>query len=185
MLDVMTILGRYFEGDGLNVVAVHGHAVAKLAVAVGRTVSLSDDECGFIEEAAILHDIGVCKVAAPDIGGLGSHAYIMHGVLGREILEHEGLPRHALVCERHIGVGLTLADIAGQQLPLPSRDMAPRSAAEEIICFADLFFSKKPGRLEQRKTPERVREGLSRFGRDKLQIFDSWMGRFGAVLRQG
>jgi len=185
MLDEMAILDRYFEEGGLNIMATHGRVVAELAVAVGRKVSLSDDECKFIREAAILHDIGVCRVAAPEIGAMGPHPYIMHGVLGREILEREGLPRHALVCERHIGVGLTIADIAGQQLPLPHRDMAPRTTAEEIVCFSDLFFSKKPGRLEQRKSPERIREKLSCFGQDKLQIFDAWMERFGAVLRQG
>jgi uncharacterized protein len=185
MLDTIGVLGRYFEGEALATVITHGRVVADLALAVGRKAALPDEECDFISEAAMLHDIGVCRVAAPEIGALGPHPYIMHGVLGREILEREGLPRHALVCERHIGVGLTIIDIVGQHLPLPCRDMAPRTTTEEIICFADLFFSKKPGRLEQRKSPERVREKLSCFGQDKLQIFDTWMGRFGAALQAG
>jgi uncharacterized protein len=183
MLDVIGILGRYFEGEALATVVTHGRVVADLALAVGREASLSGEECIFIGEAAILHDIGVCRVAAPEIGALGLHPYIMHGILGREILEREGLPRHALVCERHIGVGLTITDIVDRQLPLPCRDMAPSTTAEEIICFADLFFSKKPGRLEQRRSVERVREKLSFFGRDKVQIFDIWMVRYGAALR--
>ncbi|WP_240731874.1 HD domain-containing protein [Geobacter sp. FeAm09] len=178
----MALLGRYFEGEGLEIAATHGRAVAELALAVGREVALAPDECAFIQEAAMLHDIGVCRVAAPGIGALGVHPYIMHGILGREILEREGLPRHALVCERHIGVGLTARDIADQKLPLPPRDMVPRTTAEEIICFADLFFSKNPGRLTLRTPPERVREKLSGFGQDKLQIFDAWLERFGAAL---
>jgi uncharacterized protein len=185
MLDVIGILGRYFEGEALATVATHGRAVADLALAVGREALLPGEEYAFIEEAAILHDIGVCRVAAPEIGALGPHPYIMHGILGREILDCEGLPRHALVCERHIGVGLTITDIIDRQLPLPCRDMTPRTSAEEIICFADLFFSKKPGRLEQRKPAEQVREKLSLFGPDKVQIFDTWMARFGAALRAG
>jgi uncharacterized protein len=185
MLDVIGILGKYFEGEALANVATHGRVVADLALAVGREASLPGEECTFIEEAAILHDIGVCRVAAPEIGALGHHPYIMHGILGREILEREGLRRHSLVCERHIGVGLTINDIIVQQLPLPCRDMAPRTTAEEIICFADLFFSKKPGRLEHRKPAEQVREKLSFFGQDKVQIFDTWMVRFGAALRVG
>jgi uncharacterized protein len=183
MLDVIGILGRYFDGEALATMATHGRVVADLALAVGREASLPGEECAFIEEAAILHDIGVCMVAAPEIGALGPHPYIMHGIMGREILEREGLPRHALVCERHIGVGLTITDIIDRQLPLPCRDMTPRTTAEEIICFADLFFSKKPGRLEQRKPAEQVREKLSFFGQDKVQIFDTWMVRFGAALR--
>ncbi|KAB0668593.1 phosphohydrolase [Oryzomonas sagensis] len=185
MVDVMAMLGRYFEGAGLEIVATHGRVVAELALAVGHVAALSPEECTFIQEAAMLHDIGVCRVSAPGIGALGTHPYIMHGILGREILEREGLPQHALVCERHIGVGLTIKDIADQQLPLPPRDMAPRTTAEEIICFADLFFSKKPDRLSHRAPPERVREKLSGFGKDKLQIFDAWMARFGAALRVG
>jgi uncharacterized protein len=183
MLDVIGIMGKYFEGEALANVAIHGRMVADLALAVAREASLPGEECAFIEEAAMLHDIGVCGVAAPDIGALGPHPYIMHGILGREILEREGLPRHALVCERHIGVGLTITDIIDRQLPLPCRDMTPRTIAEEIICFADLFFSKKPGRLEHRKSAKQVREKLSHFGQDKVQIFDTWMARFGAALR--
>lgn len=184
MTDVVALLGRYFDGEALKTVITHGRVVGELALAVAREASLSDRECRFIWEAAILHDIGVCRVAAPEIGMVGLHPYIMHGVLGREILEQEGLPQHALVCERHIGVGLTISDIVDQQLPLPCRDMSPRTAAEEIICFADLFFSKKPAKLEQRKSPELIRKKLACFGQNKLQIFDAWMERFGTALRQ-
>jgi len=185
MSDMIGILGKYFEGEALAIVVTHGRMVADLALAVAREASLPDEECGFIGEAALLHDIGVCGVCAPGIGALGSHPYIMHGILGREILEREGLPRHALVCERHIGVGLTITDIVDRKLPLPCRDMAPRTTAEEIICFADLFFSKKPGRLEQRKSAEQVREKLFSFGTEKVQIFDNWMMRYGSALGTG
>lgn len=183
-LDAIAILGRYFEGEALQVLVTHGRAVAGLSLAVARTLALPEEEIGFITEAAMLHDIGVCRVEAPGLGLHGGHPYIMHGILGREILEGEGLPRHALVCERHIGVGLSVADIVGQRLPLPLRDMMPVSISEEIICFADLFFSKKPGRLEQRKPAGRVREKLAGFGGEKVQIFDVWMKRFGAALCQ-
>ncbi len=56
----------------------------------------AEDDRLFIEEAALLHDIGVCQVHAPGLGLHGRHPYIMHGVLGREILEREGYPLHAL-----------------------------------------------------------------------------------------
>jgi uncharacterized protein len=181
-VDLIAILERYFEGQALEVAVIHGRAVAGLAHSVARLLALPEAEIRFVHEAAMLHDIGVCRVVAAGIGLHGEHPYIMHGILGREILEAEGLPQHALVCERHIGVGLTIDDIITQQLPLPVRDMTPQTVSEEIICFADLFFSKKPGSLEQRKPVDHVRAKLAAFGTGKVQIFDSWMLRFGAAL---
>lgn len=179
---MIAILEKYLAGQVLEVVVTHGRVVAGLAHSVGRTLGLPDTEMRFLEEAAMLHDIGVCRVDAAKIGVHGEHPYIMHGILGREILEAEGLPLHALVCERHIGVGLTIDDIVTQKLPLPLRDMNPQTISEEIICFADLFFSKKLGMLEQRKSVDRVRSKLAGFGAGKVQIFDSWLARFGGAL---
>lgn len=179
---MIAIMEKYLAGQALEVAVTHGRVVASLAQAVGSALELPGEEVRFIEEAAMLHDIGICRVDAAKIGMHGEHPYIMHGVLGREILESEGLPRHALVCERHIGVGLTIDDIIMQRLPLPLRDMTPQTVSEEIICFADLFYSKKIGMLEQRKTVEKVRAKLAGFGAGKIQIFDSWMSRFGAAL---
>jgi len=182
VVDAYVILRRYFAGEALEVIVTHGRVVTDLALAVGRGLALPDNELRFIGEAAMLHDIGICRVEAAGVGLHGEHPYIMHGILGREILEGEGLPLHALVCERHIGVGLSVADIVTQGLPLPLRDMSPTTLAEEIICFADLFFSKRPGKLERRKPVEKVRVKLAGFGGDKVQIFDSWLKRFGEAL---
>jgi uncharacterized protein len=176
------LLGRYFEGDALAVIAGHGRAVAGLALNVCHLLGLAEEECRFVEEAALLHDIGVCRTRAPKIGLEAGFPYIMHGIIGREILEQEGFPRHALVCERHIGVGITVKDIVRQGLPLPQRDMTPLSLPEQIICFADLFYSKSPGRLTLQKPPEQVRKKLAGFGGNKVRIFASWMGQFGAAL---
>jgi uncharacterized protein len=176
------LLGRYFEGEALAIICGHGRAVAGLALRVCHLLNLPEEECRFVEEAALLHDIGVCRVQAPGIGLEVGFPYIMHGIIGREILEGEGLPRHALVCERHIGVGLTLKDIVRQNLPLPQRNMSPVSLPEQIICFADLFYSKSPGRIRIQKSAEQVRKKLAGFGGNKVQIFESWMERFGAAL---
>lgn len=177
------LLAKYFKGEALAAICTHGHVVAELAVSVCRHLGQPEEECRFVEEAALLHDIGVCRTTAPAIGLEVGFPYIMHGIIGREILEGEGLPRHGLVCERHIGVGLTVEDIIRQQLPLPQRDMSPVSVAEQIICFADLFYSKSPGKLLQRKSPEKVRSKLAAFGDAKALIFDQWMESFGAVLQ--
>jgi len=185
MLDTIAMLERYFCGTSLQVIIDHGRAVAGLAGTIGRELVLPDDDLNFIEEAAMLHDIGVCRVRAVDMGLYGEFPYIMHGILGREILEAQGLPLHALVCERHIGVGLSVDDIVSQQLPLPQRAMMPVSVPEQVICFADLFYSKNLGKLDQRKSVAHVRNKLARFGNEKLQIFDTWCERFGTVFQPG
>jgi uncharacterized protein len=172
------LLSRYLKGTPLDIVHEHSRHVAALAVAIADRLALSKDDRHFIEEAALLHDIGVCQVHAPDLGLHGPHPYITHGIHGREILDREGFPLHALVCERHTGVGLTVEDIVRQNLPLPQRDMCPQSLAEEIICFSDLFYSKKPGRLAERTSVEKVRKKLLLFGEEKVEIFDSWLARF-------
>lgn len=140
-----------------------------------RHPELGADEA-FIEEAAMLHDIGIVGVDAPAIACSGTEPYIRHGILGAEILRQEGMERHALVCERHTGTGLTLQQIVDQQLPLPHRDMQPQSIEEQIICFADKFFSKT--RLDTEKSVEQARRSLEKFGAEGLVKFDAWCERF-------
>lgn len=166
----------------MDVVVAHSRSVSGLASSICHSLQLSEHEALFVEQAAMLHDIGVCRVNAPDLSLFGKAQYIKHGIFGREILEAEGLYQHALVCERHIGVGLTVEDIVSQGLDLPLRDMTPQTLPEQIVCFADLFYSKKPGKVKQRKTVAEVRKGLSRFGEEKSLIFDSWLLRFGPAL---
>jgi uncharacterized protein len=172
------LLSRYLEGEPFRIVLEHSRHVADLALEVADRLEVTGDDRTFIEEAALLHDIGVCQVHAPELGLHGRNPYIMHGVLGRAILEKEGYPLHGLVCERHTGVGLTCDDITRQNLPLPHRDMCPQSLPEQIVCFADLFYSKKPGRLDQRKTVAKVRKKLLPFGADKVAVFDVWLAKF-------
>lgn len=173
-----SLLARYLEGESFRIVLEHSRLVARFALDVSAHLGLSVSDIQFIEEAALLHDIGVSQVNAPELSLKGEHPYILHGVLGRAILEKEGYPEHALICERHTGVGLTVEDIMKQNLPLPHRDMCPVSLHEQIICFTDLFYSKNPARLSDRKTAEQVRKSLRVFGEDKIQIFDGWLKRF-------
>lgn len=180
MLALRELLQRYCTPQTVDILMIHGKMVAGKALEVCGHLNLDTDSRKLVLEAAYLHDIGVCLTSAPEIGCTGTEPYIRHGVLGREILEAEGLPLHALICERHTGVGLTVEDIDRQKLPLPRRDMTPHSLAERVICFSDLFFSKNPERLEHEKSVEKVRKGLARYGATKVAIFDSWLAEFGA-----
>ena len=157
----------------------HGREVAELATAVAMRLSRSREvDVGLVNEAAWLHDIGIGLTKTPRLGCSGTAPYLAHGVLGAKLLRAAGLPRHALVCERHIGVGLSITDIDRQQLPLPRRDMCPQSVEEEIVAYADLFYSKRPDGLGGPRSADEVRTKLSRFGADKVAVFERWHARF-------
>ena len=136
-----------------HILLVHSRSVTDKALALAKKHPELDLDLNFIEEAAMLHDIGIFLTDAPDIQCFGTHPYICHGYLGADLVRKEGFPRHALVCERHTGAGLSLQDIEEQNLPVPHRDMLPVSLEEEIICFADKFFSKT--KLDKEKSLER------------------------------
>lgn len=175
------LLAKYFEPGALPLMLTHSRLVARKALwAASNYRESSGLDLEFINEAAQLHDIGVAMTNAPSLGCHGRAPYILHGILGREILEKEGLPRHALVCERHIGVGLTVEDIIGQNLPLPHRDMVPLTIEEKIVAFADLFYSKNPSTLGVEKGLTRIREDLARFGAQKVVVFNEWLKEFAA-----
>ncbi len=147
--------------------------IAKHLISQGVSVDLR-----FISEAAMLHDIGMILTKTPELGCTGKGPYIQHGINGKEILEREGLFKHARVCERHIGVGLTAEEITKQHLPLPARDMNPETLEEQIICYADLFFSKGVKNRNLEKTPKAIRDKLKKYGHNKVKIFDQWRQNF-------
>ena len=171
MIDYDKIIDKYYDSDSRlrTILTVHSRLVADKALRCAAARRL-DVDLKFIEEAAMLHDIGIFRCNAPDIFCHGDLPYICHGVEGRRILEAEGLPRHALVCERHTGSGLTVDDIIRQNLPLPHRDMTPRSEEEQLICYADNFFSKS-GDITSEKPIEKVMTSLARHGEQTLDRF--------------
>ncbi len=57
--------------------------------------------------------------------------------------------------------------------------MIPVSIEEQIICFADKFFSKNSDFLLKEKPLERVRTYISKFGKDNVKKFDEWVKIFG------
>ena len=130
----------------------------------------------FVEDGALLHDIGIFLTDADGICCYGDKPYICHGSLGAELMRREGYERHALVCERHTGAGLSLQQIIAQQLPVPHREMVPVSLEEQVICFADKFFSKT--HLDREKSVEKARRSLERYGQEGLDRFDHWCRLF-------
>ena len=177
----LALIHKYYAPGSLacRVLVEHSRCVQAKALAAARCVRHLRPDVAFIRDAAMLHDIGIFLTDAPDIGCTGTEPYIRHGVLGCELLRAEGLGDIALVCERHTGTGLSVDDIRSQSLPLPMRDMQPVSLEEQIVCYADNFYSKRLDSLKKERTPAEVLARLAKFGPDKVARFREWHVRFG------
>ena len=182
MINCNEIIGRYYQPATPlhHILITHSVQVAQLADSLCQRLldAGTPIDADFVHEAAMLHDIGIIKVNAPSIHCNGTEPYICHGIQGRKMLESLGLFRHAMVCERHTGAGLSLQEIIAQQLPLPHRDMLPLSIEEKLVCYADKFFSKTH-LSEPPKPMSRVREQMLRFGADSLDRFNAMASLFG------
>lgn len=177
-MDPLEIIDKYYPDDNSlkQILLKHSSDVAAKAVDIADMHPELNLDRDFLYEAAMLHDIGIFLTDAPGIYCTGGEPYIAHGYLGADLLRQEGYPRHALVCERHTGAGLSLDDIISQQLPIPQREMLPISMEEQVICFADKFFSKSHS--DKEKTVEKARKALSKYGEDGLRRFDRWCRMF-------
>jgi uncharacterized protein len=177
----VAIIKKYYaeESVAYNYLYQHSLAVAELAVEIAKNHPEFHPDIVFVHTSALLHDIGIFMTNAPKIGCHGEHPYLAHGYLGRELLEKEGYPEHALICERHVGVGINKDDVINNNLPLPARDMMPVSVEEEIVCYADKYFSKNADRLFTPKSPDKILKKLAKHGADKPAIFKSLMKKYG------
>jgi len=183
-LNPLEIIEKFYAAGSRTFVLLvrHGMAVAQKAVTIagGRTAPLNPD-MEFLQEAAMLHDIGIFLTDSRNLVCIGSHPDVRHGYLGNQILSELGFPRHGRVCECHVGVGISAEVIRRFGLPLPERDLLPVTLEEEILCYADKFHSKN-GRPEGRvKTFEEIENSLKMLGVSHLNRFREWAYRFEGV----
>ncbi len=178
-MNPLNIINKYYtEGSPLWVTLTeHSKAVRNKALDIVANHPELKADARFVSEACMLHDIGIYLTHAPDLHCYGSFSYICHGYLGRELLEKEGYPLHALVCERHTGTGLSMNDIQEQQLPIPLRDMLPLSIEEQIICFADKFYSKSRA-LNKPKSIDKIIQSMRKHGEYQVIQFEKWCELF-------
>lgn len=163
-MDYQAIIDKYYPADDelRRVLLLHSRQVADRCLAIVRKHRELPVDVQFLEEAAMLHDIGIFRCDAPSIHCHGTEPYIRHGVIGGELLRQEGFPYHARVCERHTGTGL------------PGYE--PETLEEELVCYADKFYSKSQ--------PDHVRsvletaESLEKFGHEGVEKFLRWAERF-------
>ncbi len=177
-MNITALIDKYYkDNDELRTILIrHSEDVANRALQIADRhpeLKLNRD---FLYEAGMLHDIGIIRTDAKGIKCFGTEPYIRHGVIGAEMLRNEGLPRHARVCERHTGAGITLKQIKEQHLPLPEQDFLPETMEEKVICYADKFYSKS--HLERVRTVEQAVKSLSKYGQDGVSRFMEWFNLF-------
>ena len=172
------LIDKYYPEDNelRHILINHSQSVARKALQIVSSHPELHLDAQFVEEAAMLHDLGIFRTDAPGIQCFGSEPYICHGRLGAEILRKEGYERHARVCERHTGAGITCKEIIAQGLPLPHQDFLPETMEEKVICYADKFFSKT--HLDQEKSIEKAEKSLAKFGEDGVMRFREWERMF-------
>ncbi|MDR0843571.1 MAG: HDIG domain-containing protein [Acidobacteriota bacterium] len=177
-MDYSKIIERYYRKNAglFKILVNHSADVTRKALDIAERHPELNLDRRFVEEAAMVHDIGIFKTHAPSIRCFGREPYLRHGVIGAELMRQEGYPAHARVCERHTGTGLTKEEIVAQQLPLPHVDLIPESMEEQVICFADCFFSKT--KLGSEKSVEDIHRKVQKFGVRSLKQFDDWCAMF-------
>jgi uncharacterized protein len=163
-MDYLSIIDKYYPADDelRRILMIHSRQVADRCLAIVAKHKELPVDVQFMEEAAMLHDIGIYRCDAPGIHCHGTEPYLRHGPIGGEILRAEGLPRHARVAERHTGTGL------------PGYE--PETLEEQIICYADKFYSKS--RLDRVLTVAETAQSLEKFGHEGVLKFLAWAERF-------
>ena len=173
-MDYQAIIDKYYPEDNelRHILITHSQSVARRALQIVSSHPELQLNAQFVEEASMLHDIGIFLTDAPGIQCYGAQPYICHGRLGAEIMRKEGFEQHARVCERHTGAGITKAQVIGQHLPLPEQDFLPETLEEKVICYADKFFSKT--KLDREKNIGQAEKSLMKFGEEGVERFREW-----------
>ena len=163
-MDYQAIIDKYYPADNelRRVLLKHSRQVADRCLQIVRKHPELSVDAQFVEEAAMLHDIGIYQCNAPSIHCHGTEPYIKHGPIGGEILRAEGFPRHARVAERHTGTGL------------PGYE--PETLEEQIICYADKFYSKS--NPDHVRSVQETADSLEKFGHAGVVKFLEWAKRF-------
>lgn len=172
------IILKYYPADDAlrRLLLHHSRQVADKALAACAAHPELGLDTAFVRRAAMLHDLSIFLTDAPGIHCHGREPYLLHGYLGARLMRIEGDEAVARVCERHTGTGITREAIRQLELPLPDCDFVPETLEEQVICYADKFFSKS--HLERVRTVEQASASLAKFGEEGVLRFMKWAARF-------
>ena len=84
------IIDKYYpQNDELKQLLLkHSSDVAEKAIDIVRRHPELGADAQFVHEAAMLHDIGICRTDAPSIHCHGTDPYILHGINGGRMLRN-------------------------------------------------------------------------------------------------
>ena len=196
-MDYLALLHRYYPEDNAlrRMLLHHSRQVCARALQIVERHPELGANRNLVEAGAMLHDIGIFLTDAPGIHCHGTAHYILHGSLGAQLLRNEAeqLKKEKLqaiqlqeelhfyealarICERHTGTGLTRQTIIERGLPDPQQDLLPETIEEQIICYADKFYSKS--HLERERTIPQTLQSLEKFGDEGVEKFRHWTELF-------
>ena len=185
-MEYSRIIDQFYpsENELRRILLTHSRQVADRCLKIAKAHPELKLDVEFLEEASMLHDIGILQCNAPSIQCFGTEPYICHGLLGARMLRslnerraNYQLERCALVCERHTGTGITREQIEAQHLPLPlDVSYVPEAIEEQVICYADKFYSKSDLSLE--RSVLQTAQSLEKFGEAGVRKFLKWVELF-------
>lgn len=164
----------------LDLVWTHCNIVAEICLNLIQKNNLSNAEYhpGVVVQAALLHDIGVyvCDgyewlTNQPSF----NKPYVQHTLAGAWILKKEGFSADVIQAAHvHAGVGLTNNDIQKFGLHLPEGEYTPTTPVQRLVTYSAKFHSKAP----KFKNEEEIKESLSRYGEEKIEIFNQFKAEY-------
>ena len=187
-MNYQTIIDKYYPTDNAlrRLLLRHSRQVADRCLLIAQHHPEMQLDMVFLEESAMLHDIGIYQCHAPGIFCVGQEHYIRHGLIGGRLLREEGFERHARVCERHTGTGITTpptsTDEEGHRQPLLPPHLVekgffvPETTEEQLVCYADKFYSKS--RPDHVLTIDEAAHSLEKFGHEGVEKFLNWAKKF-------
>lgn len=175
--EIKALHRKYAPNEELfETVFTHCQIVWEIAEQLMQRIDSID--ANLVRIGCLLHDIGVYTLFDEQGNMYPNNQYITHGIRSEEILRSEGFPDE--ICKfgsHHTGVGLFVADIKAQNLPLPAQDYLAETKEQLLVMYADKFHSKtKPAVFN---SFEWYKEHVSQFGTEKARLFEEMAQQFG------
>ena len=135
-MDTQLIIDKYYKKGtkSYNIFMSHATDVANKALSIVHKHPELAVDVQFIEEAAMLHDIGIFKTHAPHIGCYGKYPYICHGYLGNELMISEGY--QMCIRDREDELGVKIFDRT--QLPVQPTEIGVQIISQARIALAQI-----------------------------------------------
>lgn len=178
MMSPLAVIDKYYphNDEQRSLLLHHSWQVAAKALRCAAAHPELPLDRELLLRGALLHDLGILATRAPSIHCHGTEPYLMHGFIGARLLRQLGCEAEARICERHTGTGLTAQTIREHKLSVEPQDYMPETLEEQLICYADKFYSKS--RPDQELTSVQVCTALKRYGERGVEKFRQWHKRF-------